>query len=212
MPLCRQYELAGVDIAVWRITESVDELLEMVPKECAAYALAKFRSKKRCTEWLAVRAMVARRLGDTVRIAYDSAGKPSLEGLALNISISHTRGYAVVAFSQKDGVGVDVELLSRDVVAVAGRYMSAEMLEEVSPEKRNLVALVHWCAKEALYKIVGDLGGDFKENISVGVFPPRVEGCVPVSLVGLDGYDAMVFNADYSVIDDLLVVLCRRVS
>ncbi len=209
MPLYRQFELAGVDIVVWKITESVDELLGMVPAECASYALVKFRSERRCAEWLAVRAIVARWWGDAARVVYDSAGRPSLDGVGQNISISHTKGYAVVAFSSANAVGVDVELLSRDVVAVAGRFMSAGMLEDVLPEKKNFVALVHWCAKEALYKIVGDLGGDFKDNIYVGEFQPRDEGRVAVTMVGLDGYDGVGFFADYAVLDDLLIVMCH---
>ena len=209
MPLYRQFDLSGVDIVVWKITENVDDLLGMVPAECASYALANFRSERRCAEWLAVRAMVSQRFGSAARVVYDSAGRPSLDGVEQNISISHTKGYAVVAFSSVDTVGVDVELLSRDVVAVAGRFMPAGMLEDVLPEKKNFVALVHWCAKEALYKIVGDMGGDFKDNISVEEFQPRDNGRVAVRLVGIDGYDGVEFFADYAVLDDLLVVLCH---
>ena len=32
MPLCGQYKLAGVDVWVWNITETVDELLGLVPE------------------------------------------------------------------------------------------------------------------------------------------------------------------------------------
>ena len=76
MPLLGKYTVAGVDVWVWKVTETLDELLPMVPDECAAYALDNFSSRKRRTEWLAVRAAVAQLFGDGVRIVYDAAGKP----------------------------------------------------------------------------------------------------------------------------------------
>ena len=210
MPLCGQYKLAGVDVWVWNITETVDELLGLVPESCASYALRVFKSDKRCSEWLAVRAILASEFGDSVAIVYDDAGKPMLDGVCGSVTISHTDGYAVVAYSRDVDVGVDVERVSRNVVALAGRFMAAEILDKAAPDKRNFVALVHWCAKEALYKIVGNLGGNFKDNISVAIFEPEESGCVQVTLAGLCSPKGDSFVADYFVLDGLLVMLCRN--
>ena len=211
MPLFRQFQLSGVDILVWKITETVDELLQMVPADCASFALEKFASKKRCSEWLAVRALLAQKL-DNVRVVYDAVGKPSLDGCCGNISISHTDGYAVVALSRNYEIGVDVESLSRDIMSLSHRFMPAESFNEVLPGKRNFVALVHWCAKEALFKIVGNLGGNFKDNILVGAFEPQEKGSVQLSLFGVESAAGANFVADYSVVDSLLFVLCRRLN
>lgn len=210
MPLLGKYTVAGVDVWVWKVTETLDELLPMVPDECAAYALDNFSSRKRRTEWLAVRAAVAQSFGDGVRIVYDAAGKPLLDGVDGCISISHTDGYAVVAYSRDGDVGVDVELPARDVASVARRFMPSELLDGLSLGERNSVALLHWCAKEALFKIVGDLGGNFKDNICVAPFVPGDEGRLSLSLVGIDCDGARGFVADYYIRDGLLVVLCRR--
>ena len=210
MPLLGRYKLADSDVWVWKITETVDELLAMVPAASASLALEKFASRKRCAEWLAVRAIVAQQFGKGADIVYDATGKPKLNVDCGCMSISHTKGYAVVAFSRVSEIGVDVELMSRDVADVADRYMSVGLLEKVPLGERNSVALFHWCAKEALYKIVGDLGGNFKDNISVGLFEPGECGTVPVELVGLDFYGCRRFVADFLVLDDLLVVLCHR--
>lgn len=210
MPLLGRYKLADSDVWVWKITETVDELSAMVPAASASLALEKFASRKRRAEWLAVRAIVVQQFGKGVDIVYDVAGKPMLDAACGYVSISHTKGYAVVAFSRVSEIGVDVELMSRNVADVADRYMPAELLEKVPLGERNSVALFHWCAKEALYKIVGDLGGNFKDNISVGLFEPGERGTVPVELVGLDFYGCRRFVADFLVLDDLLVVLCRR--
>ena len=170
MPLIKQYELLGIDVWVWKITETVDELSGIVPAECAAYAVEHFPSKKRCAEWLAVRAIVAQQFGDGVRIAYDRAGKPVLRGRHGNISISHTKGYAVFAFSREAEVGVDAELLQREALSLAGRFMQVVPTVEMYGERAGFIALLHWCAKEALFKIVGDLGGTFRDNMLVTPF------------------------------------------
>ena len=212
MPLHRKHCWDGVDVWVWKITETADELSRLVPGEQACYARETFASEVRRAEWLAVRAIVAQQFGDKVRVVYDVAGKPSIEDVAGYISVSHTKGYAVVAFSRECEVGVDVELVSRDVLPVAGRFMPAESLDLFPSVERNKVALLNWCAKEALFKITGDLGGNFKDNISVGELGSGERGRVTLTLTGVDCPSEPLFVADYSFCEELLVVLCRKQS
>lgn len=207
MPLIKQYELSGVNVWVWKITETVDELSAMVPAECAAYAVGHFASAKRCAEWLAVRAMVALQFGSHVRIVYDRAGRPLLEGARGYISVSHTTGYVVLAFSREMEVGVDAELLQREALSLAGRFMQVVPTVEMYGERAGFIALLHWCAKEALFKIVGDLGGNFRDNMLVTPFEPAPDGGMWLEVVGL-GCD-LRFPAQYCVDGDLLFVLCR---
>lgn len=212
MPLQRKLCRDGVDVWVWKITETADELSLLVPGEQACYARETFASEIRRAEWLAVRAIVAQQFGDKARVVYDVAGKPSIEDVAGYISVSHTKGYAVVAFSRECEVGVDVELVSRDVLPVAGRFMPAESLDVFPSVERNRVALLNWCAKEALFKITGDLGGNFKDNISVGELGSGERGRVTLTLTGVDCLGEPLFVADYSFCEELLVVLCRKQS
>jgi hypothetical protein len=74
------------------------------------------------------------------------------------------------------------------------------------------VALVNWCAKEALFKITGDLGGNFKDNISVGELGEGETGHVALTLMGVEYPGEPLFVADYSFCEELLVVLCRKQS
>ena len=212
MPLQRKLCWDGVDVWVWKITETADELSLLVPGEQACYAREAFASEIRRAEWLAVRAIVAQQFGDKARVVYDVAGKPSIEDVAGYISVSHTKGYAAVAFSRECEVGVDVELVSRDVLPVAGRFMPAESLDVFPSVERNKVALLNWCAKEALFKITGDLGGNFKDNISVGELGSGERGRVTLTLTGVDCFGEPLFVADYSFCEELLVVLCRKQS
>ena len=210
MPLYKQYKVDDIEVSVWSITETADELLRLVPKTCAETCLSKFLSEKRRAEWLAVRAMARQLFGDDIRVGYDASGRPLLDGGVGYISVSHTDGYAVLAFSSVRRVGVDAELLSRDALAVSRRFMRDGALENVPAGKANLVALLHWCAKEALFKIVGDLGGNFKDNIAVSGFRPAESGEISLELVGLECGCDKYYTASYLNIGDLLVLVCYR--
>lgn len=208
MPLLRQYKIGGAEISVWKITETVDELSLLVPKDIAAVCFEKFSSEKRCLEWLAVRAMVAQLYGPAVRVVYDASGKPELAGADISISISHTEGYAAIACSRDFILGLDVERPTRSVLSVAERFMQADMLRDMLPDDANRLALCHWCAKEALFKITGNLGGNFKDNISVDCSGINESGTLSLELVGLECGGS--FIADYRFVDGLLLVLCRQ--
>ena len=210
MPLYKQYKVDDIEVSVWSITETLDELLRLAPEMCAETCLRKFSSEKRRKEWLAVRVMVRRLFGYDVRVGYDASGKPLLEGKEGFVSISHTDGFAVVAISSASEIGVDAELLSRDVLAVSSRFMQDGLLDNLPADKANLAALLHWCAKEALFKITGNLGGNFKDNIAVAPFWPAEIGELALELVGVECGCDKYFTASYSNIGNLLIVVCRR--
>ena len=88
MPLLKQYELSGVRVLVWKMTETLEVLQGMVSSSLVAQACEEFASEKRRAEWLAVRALLSNCLGVDACVVYDAAGKPSLEGFDGEISIS----------------------------------------------------------------------------------------------------------------------------
>lgn len=210
MPLSRQFELGEAVVSVWKITETLEELMTLVSDECVGECRSRFTSEKRAKEWLAVRALVRLLFGDDMRVMYDVSGKPALDNSSLCISISHTDGYAVLAFSAEYDVGVDVELFSRNVVVAARRFMPCEILEGLSPEQANHAALIHWCAKEALFKITGDLGGNFSDNISVAPSCLSMNGTLSLEIVGIDNCSCKLFVGEYVVDGGLLFVVCRN--
>ena len=117
-----------------------------------------------------------------------------------------------MALSDSGAIGVDVELFSRNVLAAAGRYIPSDVLESFPLEAKNMMALFHWCAKEALFKLVGNLGGTFRENISLGDFEIAPSGSFSVSVVGMAADVNEDFIADYICDGELLFVVCHRLS
>jgi phosphopantetheinyl transferase len=184
MPFYREFELDCASVAVWQITESADELLSMVPSDSAAEALM-LRGEARRKEWLAVRLLLARMCGASARIVYDCTGKPVLDGADGHISISHTRGYALLAYSADVPVGIDAELVGRDAISFSRRFMNDAFAASLSGDDAAAKALVCWCACEALYKLVGNIGGTYKENVIVKPFELSGKGAVRLSVKGL---------------------------
>ncbi|MBE6308650.1 MAG: 4'-phosphopantetheinyl transferase superfamily protein [Bacteroidales bacterium] len=211
MPLYGRYISSDVEISVWEMTESIEELSAGVDNSLLVEAQA-FSGIERRAEWLAVRKLLKMVLGDAARIVYDSDGKPSLEGGGAHISISHTRGYVALAVSHSCPVGLDVELLSREVGAVSRRFMRDDELAGVPAELENSVKLLRWTASEAVYKLVGNLGGSYRENIVLDVaMPLRENGVLQLSLVGLRRGNGL-FGVSYLFAGPLLLVVCQEAA
>ena len=208
MPVSVRFEFDNTVVALWQMTESVEELALLAGEDNADIAFSTFKGVKRQKEWLATRALLRAIAGDDCRVQYYDCNKPSLVGGGF-ISISHTQGYVAVALSAVEPVGLDIELQTRDVTAVASRFVHNDDFAGFVSPVCNAQLLFHWCVKEAVFKLAGDLGGTFKDNITVGPFDPS-SGVSVANIVGLGSYDAL-FRVHYVVSQGLLVVLCRYV-
>lgn len=183
MPLFKEFKIGDIDVAVWKITETTEELSSLVAPECTAEAVH-MKSCSRRQEWLAVRVLLARLCGKDARIVYDDCGKPFLVGADGFISISHTRDYVLLAHSFSAPFGVDMELSSRDASVVARKFMKEPDVASLSPETANKALLIRWCVCEALFKLVGNVGGTYKDNVLLLSPFPAPDGSLTVSLKG----------------------------
>ena len=209
MPLYNEMKFGDISVSIWEITESADELLSLSKSNYAGEA-AMLHGSRRKAEWLAVRLLLERMCGAEARIVYDAAGKPLLCGAQGYISISHTRGFALLAHSLRVPVGVDVELVGRNVVTVARRFVNEESRLSLPCGDINAGMLAYWCACEAIFKVVGDVGGTYKDNLFVKPFELSGHGRIAVSLKGLDTCCERDFFVDYINDGKLLVALCRE--
>ena len=114
--------------------------------------------------WSGVRrvlASYARSDPAALEFARDPAGKPRLVGRhAIDFSLSHAEGLAVVAVSCSSGIGVDVEAMRtfEDADGLARRFLSPpehETVARADPVDRDRVFLQAWTRKEAVLKAVG---------------------------------------------------------
>lgn len=148
-------------VAVWQLKESEDELLRLLSERLPLHALEalneglhSLHNPARRLEWLAVRVLLTECLGTDKIIAYHPTGYPYLSDHSQEISISHTKGYAALAWHPSLPVGVDIEHRSDRVMRVASRFINGkeqEMLKASSWPSPDAELLL-WTVKESLYK------------------------------------------------------------
>ena len=159
-------------LAIWQIAESEEELTAPLPhgEELLAEARQRFKAAGRRLEWLAVRRLM-HQLGIASPIAYLPSGKPYLKDDERHISISHTRGYAAVAISGTNPIGLDIEQRTDKVCRVQHKFLSPEEKSLLPSEKKNVEALlIIWTAKEAMFKLVDREGIDFADHFHLAPF------------------------------------------
>lgn len=165
---------SGTAIGLWKIDETVDELLASVPSLSAVYqSLQHYKSKVRILESLAVHALLYSMTGESgVVVGHKPSGCPVLAGW--HISISHTKGYAAVILSRSDNVAVDIEYFSTRVSKIADRFIRSD---ETCPMLAH--QLICWCVKETVYKYFSEQELAFPE-MRLQTFTPLSEGVVTV--------------------------------
>jgi 4'-phosphopantetheinyl transferase len=167
------------ELAVWKVTESNDELIGILNKRGQYPEMPFFRNPKRLAEWLAARALLAE-LGVRQRVGYDEHGKPHLEGTGLYLSISHSHGYIAVIISKKYRVGVDIEQTGDRIHRVSQKFVN-ESERSWLPHNNNTSHLyVIWGAKECAFKIYGFGSVDFKDHLEVKPFELTPKGMTSV--------------------------------
>lgn len=161
---------------VWKMEETSGELLASLART-ADYSpfLERVTSEGRRREYLASRVLLKALLGEEVEVAYRPSGAPFLPALPLHISISHTRGYAAVIVDERP-TGIDIEYHSDRVLKIRSRFLCPEEESHIDPHREVEHLLIHWCAKETLYKVIDQEAVDFQEHLHVSPFPYAERG------------------------------------
>lgn len=82
-------------------------------------------------------------------IGHETCGRPFVDGY--NIGISHTKGFACLILSNSKNVAVDIEYTSSRIARIKDKFLRPD-------EEANTIEslLLHWCAKETIYKYYSD--------------------------------------------------------
>lgn len=162
---------------IWKIEESSDLLLSSLDfREEYVPFIQNLKTEKRKQEWLACRVLLKELLGEELPISYHPDGAPFLAGSSLFLSISHTNGYAAVLLQEQPGAGIDIEYRSARVLKIRSRFMSQEEEAGVDPGHEAEHLLIHWCAKEALFKMIRQENVDFREHLHIMPFQYSTSG------------------------------------
>jgi 4'-phosphopantetheinyl transferase len=147
MGLFRVIEDSNSQVAIWKVTESEQELIELTGIDLTnSYAFPRRRIER-----LVTRAILDR-LNHFEPVNYHPNGRPYYYEGSPYISISHAAKLVVVGFCQRMSIGVDVERTKRDFRIVADRYLTPKELDWINLNHQKSLALA-WCIKESIYKL-----------------------------------------------------------
>jgi 4'-phosphopantetheinyl transferase len=168
-----EYSILGV----WKIEEDLDTLLDLASLDVDDKKKYKrFSSNSRKLEFLSVRSLLSELIGKDARIVYNKNNKPFLKDGSRFISISHSHKLTAILLSTNEKVGLDLEYMSSNIAAIAFKFLNRreKITREVDDRRYHLY--LHWCAKEALYKICDKEGISIKKNITIEPFKVKDSG------------------------------------
>jgi 4'-phosphopantetheinyl transferase len=164
-------------LGVWKIEEDIKTLLSMVDLDASEKKKFKgFRSNSRKLEFLSVRALLSELLGKESKIVYNKNNKPFLRDGSHFISISHSHKLTALLLSTNEKVGIDLEYMSTNISAFAFKFMNKKEKVTKDNEEKKYHLYLHWCAKEALYKICDKEGISVRNNITIEPFSHNNSG------------------------------------
>lgn len=202
--LIRKEHIDGGLLGIWKMDESHEELLLLFPEYMRSNAIEyvkEIRSERRTIEWLSIRILLFMLLGEEKTILNRGDGKPYLKDSNYHISISHTKGYATVFLHETAPVGIDIEIRSERVKKVADKFISDK--EYIDTSQKTVHQLLHWSAKESLFKLMEENEIDFKHHLHIHPFTPAANGIITASETKTDRN--RTFNIHYEVHSDYVL-------
>ncbi len=193
-------------IAVWEVTETEQELIDLssTPSD-EMEEISYIKSESLRKQRLAVRALLNELFDEKVYLSHHDNGKPYLENMATNISITHTDRFVAVILHDEEEVGIDIECQDRDFSAVEKKALSEEEIEDLDEDRKNEQLAIYWCAKEAIFKRVSAFNIDFSEQIEVEHFRPKEDGSLDATFIHDDGYEEE-FELEYMTFERYVLV------
>ncbi|MEI8225182.1 MAG: 4'-phosphopantetheinyl transferase superfamily protein [Bacteroidota bacterium] len=196
-------------LGVWKIEEDLDTLMNLVVLDNDEKKKYKgFSSNSRKLEFLSVRALLSELIGKDARIVYNKNNKPFLKDGSRFISISHSHKLTAILLSTNEKVGIDLEYMRTNIAAIAFKFLNRKekVTKEYDDHKYHLY--IHWCAKEALYKICDKEGISIQKNITIEPFMVKESGEIK-GQVHTDKINES-FDLYYSKYDNYAIVWTKK--
>lgn len=154
-----------VHFSIWKIEEDETELRELIKDrgmDLGSVDNIKLASKR--LESLAARCALLHLVEayEELSIYKDDFGKPHARGANVELSISHTTGYAAAAINTQGQVGIDIEHVRDKVSRIQHKFLNKS---EYWAKDQVIPLTQIWAAKEALYKLHGRTQLHFAEQL-----------------------------------------------
>ncbi len=199
MPLHSKKHINNGIVALWKINESFDELLDLVPDSWIAGLAIDKLSKHN----LAARTLANEVCPGFELLEKDEYGKPYFESAVHNISITHAGEYAGFMLKEDSECGIDMEHITSRIKKLGPKFIREDErhFSQLGLEGMYMV----WCAKEALYKYYGLKALDFKKHIRVEEIETIDSSGSLVGHINKGKYSKSI-KMQYQFIEDYLIV------
>ena len=164
MPLVLKKEENNILIYIWKIQESLEELVQLYPN----LEFPKFKSKKRNLESICSRILLHKH-SKNLKISYCENGSPLLNNHQY-ISISHSGDLVCIAISNNI-LGVDIDEISEKSKKTQSKFVNANQTN-LNHNKTSLI----WCIKESVFKFHKKGNVNFKRDILLRDFVAKNKG------------------------------------
>ncbi len=154
----------GVSLLVWQVTESEADLCQLFSLGYLPEIPKERKNPRRRIEFLVVQLLLRELLGYQPILRYEVSGRPYLADSKVEISISHTAGYIVVAVAS-EVIGVDVERIGDRAYCVRDRFMNSDEITLLQHATEPQASVLVWSAKESLFKAIASTEIDFKQHL-----------------------------------------------
>lgn len=169
MPLTSKIEEKDHSVCVWELTESENDLLEIVTNQKIPYLhlVQNINLTQKRKERLAALICVNKVLGEKAYYEIGENGKPFLKNSEEHISISNTDGQVAVLFS-KQNCGIDYQKKTAQLLRILNKFAN-ENEQKLIANFNTPTDLIHWiwCSKEAIYKKHNKKGLSLKHNMNL---------------------------------------------
>lgn len=162
MPLLKIVNKKKFNYGIWKITESVEELLNKGDfNKIEIKYFEKFKNLYRKKQSITSRLILNELSKKKINVCYNKHGAP-ISSEIKNISISHSKNLSVALISD-NLVGIDIQKKSEKIQTVKKKFIA----KNDSNKSFNESFFLHyvWCSKEAIFKTLGGLPCSFKKNI-----------------------------------------------
>lgn len=177
MPLYLNHCTPGITFMIWKIEESESQLLALFDQpEKIFESIKDYTAYSRRLERLAVRMLLQEQQIDPALLDYYPNGQPFLRDHSYFFSCSHTRQYAAIALHRTFPIGIDIERQSPRIHTIAHKFMHPIEMEQIDKKDTQTSLLIHWSAKESLFKVLGKSEIDFKEHLRIAPFTLKTNG------------------------------------
>jgi phosphopantetheinyl transferase len=162
MPEIFVQNITDTQIYIWKITETVPELLSVLGRQ-QDIDWQRFKSEVHQKQYLA-KQILLKKLKSDAELSYLSNGKPVLSNGQF-ISITHSRYFVAIAVADKP-IGIDLDFVQSKLKRVASKFIHQSEYSWVDFDDLHQLLYV-WTAKESIYKLIGQSGLSFRNDIEV---------------------------------------------